>query len=192
MSTISWRTAAGSSPPIVSPAAPLSPFTTGPESFRDAMSRFATGVVVLSCEDEDGSVHGVTVSTFVSVSLAPPTVLVSLRVGRAHRLISRRGRYGASILRHSQQACSAHFAGQRPAAAPAEFGIRDRLPTLRDCLAWFECDVTQRVQIQDHTLFVAQVTACGTTQGRPLMYYDRRYHPGETQAGDGLVFAPHP
>ena len=43
--------------------------------FRRSVSRFATGVVVLTCEDHDGHVHGATVNSFTSVSLSPPTVL---------------------------------------------------------------------------------------------------------------------
>ena len=46
--------------------------------FRKSVSMFATGIVVLSCEDDDGQVHGMTVNSFTSVSLQPPTVLVSL------------------------------------------------------------------------------------------------------------------
>ncbi|MCB2651543.1 flavin reductase family protein, partial [Listeria monocytogenes] len=65
-----------------------------PVEFRKAVSLFTTGVVVVSCDDEAGGVHGTTVNSFTSVSLSPPTVLISLKEGRMHKLISERGKYG--------------------------------------------------------------------------------------------------
>jgi len=147
-----------------------------PESFRTSVSMFATGIVVLTCEDDDGQVHGMTVNSFTSVSLDPPTVLVSLKPGKAHRLISRNGRYGACILNEAQQSFSAHFSGRPQESLLPDFVVRKQLPTLRNCLAWFECETVEKVQIHDHTLFVAQVTACGSEGGAPLMFYGSRYH----------------
>lgn len=147
-----------------------------PDEFRRSVSLFATGIVVLSCSDEEGQVHGITVNSFTSVSLDPPTVLVSLRAGKSHRLISRHGHYGASILHAGQQPFSAHFSGRPQDALQPDFTVRHRLPTLRNCLAWFECETVEKVQIHDHTLFVAQVMACGSEGGAPLMYYGSRYH----------------
>lgn len=147
-----------------------------PDSFRKSVSMFATGIVVLTCEDDDGQVHGMTVNSFTSVSLDPPTVLVSLKPGKAHRLISRNGRYGASILNEAQQSFSTHFSGRPQASLRPDFVIRQQLPTLRNCLAWFECETVEKVQIHDHTLFVAQVTTCGSQGGAPLMFYGSRYH----------------
>ena len=70
---------------------------------------------------------------------------------------------------------SDHFAG-RPAAEPPQFTIRDRVPTLADCLAWFECEVIERFEIHDHTVFVARVLSCGTNGGSPLMFFGSTYH----------------
>jgi flavin reductase (DIM6/NTAB) family NADH-FMN oxidoreductase RutF len=147
-----------------------------PSDFRKSVSLFATGIVVLTCEDEDGRVHGATVNSFTSVSLSPPTVLVSLKPGKAHRLISRTGRYGACILNEGQQPFSAHFAGKPQETLKPDFITRASTPTLRHCLAWFECAVIERVQVHDHTLFIAEVTACGNEDGTPLMFYGSRYH----------------
>lgn len=147
-----------------------------PDEFKKSVSMFATGIVVLTCEDDDGKVHGMTVNSFTSVSVDPPTVLVSLKPGKAHRLISRNGRYGACILNESQQSFSTHFSGRPQEALQPDFLVREQLPTLRNCLAWFECETVEKVQIHDHTLFVAHVTACGVEGGAPLMFYGSRYH----------------
>ncbi len=153
-----------------------------PDQFRHSVSLFATGIVVLTCEDDDGEVHGMTVNSFTSVSLDPPTVLVSLRAGKSHRLISRNGCYGACILHEDQQSFSVHFSGRPQEALRPDFIVRHRLPTLRKCLAWFECETVEKLQIHDHTLFVAQITACGSQGGAPLMFYGSRYHRTATAA----------
>jgi styrene monooxygenase reductase component len=51
-----------------------------------------------------------------------------------------------------------------------------RVPVLRAALAWFECEVFQRVEVHDHTLFIARVAACEGTSGAPLLFYASRYH----------------
>ena len=147
------------------------------QAFRRNVSLFATGVVVISCADElGGHVHGMTVNSFTSLSLDPPTVIVSLKAGRAHELIGKSGRFGASVLNEAQQMYSNHFSGMRDTGLAPEFAVRERVHTLADCLAWFECEVTRAIDIHDHTLFVARVTACGGQEGSPLMFFASRYH----------------
>lgn len=152
------------------------------QRFRQAVGLFATGVAVISCSDPDldctdvdYTVHGATVNSFTSVSLRPPTVMVSLMAGRAHDFITGNGYFGASVLTAKQRHCSDHFAGKRGPHAP-EFTVRDRVPTLVDCLAWFECEVTRRLEIHDHTVFVARVLSCGGDGGSPLLFYGSAYH----------------
>jgi len=147
-----------------------------PEEFRKAVSRFATGITVITCEDETG-ILGMTCNSFTSISLDPATVLVSLKPGRTHSAISTRGTFGVSILRTEHQSYSAYFSGRAKTEAPPEFAVRGTTPTLRECLAWFECEVLQQVEIHDHTLFVGRVTRCGTVDGAPLMFFESRYHP---------------
>jgi len=48
-----------------------------PREFRSALGRFATGVTVITAQNQ-GQTHGMTANAFVSVSLDPPLVLVSL------------------------------------------------------------------------------------------------------------------
>lgn len=143
--------------------------------FRRHVSLFATGVAVISSETDNGELHGVTVNSFGSISLDPPTVLVSLRPGRSHDIISRTGRYGASVLSALQQEHSVHFAGNKNQTERPEFRTRHRVPTLDQCLAWFECEVTQTITIHDHVLFVGRVTACGSAEGDPLLFYASSY-----------------
>lgn len=157
--------------------------TADATEFRQNIGLFATGVAVISCTDPDldctdfgYSVHGATVNSFTSVSLKPPTVMVSLNAGRAHEFISNHRHFGASVLTDAQQGISNHFAGKRNPDLTPEFVVRHRVPTLADCLAWFECEVTQRLEVADHTVFVARVLASGRNGGSPLMFFGSKYH----------------
>src|SRR5689334_3189678 len=50
--------------------------TLDAETFRNALARFATGVAVATVRAADGTPHGITVSSFTSVSMEPPLVLI--------------------------------------------------------------------------------------------------------------------
>lgn len=147
--------------------------------FRQSIALFATGIAVISAESEDGEVHGMTVSSFTSISLDPPTVMVSLKPGRMHDLITRGGRYGVSVLASHQQSFSTYFSRRVLEDSPSpSFAVREELPTLDGALAWFECEVENSLTVRDHTLFIARVTACGQREEKPLplLFFASRYH----------------
>jgi len=149
-----------------------------PASFREAASRFATGVAVLTALDEHGRVCGMTVNSFVTVSLSPPTVLVSVMPGRMHRAISATSRYCVNVLPEHGRELSRHFASQPNTGASPDYDIVDGLPRLAGCVAWFACEVTRHVDVSDHTLIIAEVSACEHDDTTPLVFFSSRYHLG--------------
>lgn len=148
--------------------------------FRRSVSRFATGIAIVSCMDDAQQPQGMTISSFTSVSLDPPTVLVSLRPGRTHALIRKRGWYGVSVLAGDQEPWSRHFSGKPQPdtqhCVGQAWSVKSQVPVLRDALAWFECEVDSVLQVHDHTLFVARVVDCDHVSGTPLMFYASGYH----------------
>lgn len=148
----------------------------GPALFRQSVARFATGIAIVSCLDDQDRPQGMTISSFASISLDPATVLVSLRPGRTHALIRRRGCFGVSVLRGEQEPWSRHFSGQPQDGLALQWDLKSRVPVLRGALAWFECEVESLLQVHDHTLFVARVLDCDHASGAPLMFYESRYH----------------
>ena len=141
------------------------PPATDSNCFRQAVALFATGIAVVTAESDSGEVHGMTVNSFTSISLDPPTVMVSLKPGRMHDLISHSRRYAVSILCEHQQAFSAYFSKRVLDGSPAPaFATQANLPTLEGALAWFECELDKSVVVHDHTLFIARVTACGRSE----------------------------
>ena len=148
-----------------------------PATFRQAASRFATGVAVLTACDENGEVCGMTANSFVTISLAPPTVLVSVKPGRTHDAMSASGRYGVNVLPEQARALSKHFAGQ-PRATYPDYEIVEGLPRLSNCVAFFACEVTRTIDVSDHTLFIAEVSECDYCDSLPLVFFSSRYHLG--------------
>jgi flavin reductase (DIM6/NTAB) family NADH-FMN oxidoreductase RutF len=149
-----------------------------PAVFRRAASRFATGVAVVTALDGRDEVCGMTANSFVTVSLFPPTVLVSVKRGRMHSAISARGRYGVNVLPEGGEGLSKHFSGRPTADAPLDCDIAAGLPRLSNCVAFFACEVTRVVDISDHTLFIAEVSNCDYCDDLPLVFFSSRYHLG--------------
>jgi flavin reductase (DIM6/NTAB) family NADH-FMN oxidoreductase RutF len=79
------------------------------EEFRRALGRFASGITIVTTL-QDGEAHGMTANAFLSVSLDPPLVLVSLgNASKLHSLVAKRTRYGISVLRENQETLSRTF-----------------------------------------------------------------------------------
>lgn len=142
--------------------------------FRNALGRFATGVTVVTVPNGEG-VRGITANAFMSVSLNPPLVVVSIdKKARAHALLLQAERYGVSILREDQEALSNHFAGLEGGAEPA-LGTFAGLLVVEGALAHLVCRTVDRHEAGDHTLFIGEVEALRYREGRPLLYFRGKY-----------------
>lgn len=143
--------------------------------YRKHVASFATGVAVVTSTTPEGDVHGVTINSFSSISLEPPTVMISLREGRSHDAIMASGRFGVSVLTDCQREHSVHFAGNKNQTERPDVEVRNLVPTLKECLAWFECEVTRTVVVHDHILIFGEVVACGSNEGDPLLFFASQY-----------------
>lgn len=151
--------------------------------FRQALGQFATGVTIVTAERTPGQVHGMTASSFASVSIDPPLVLVCIDQ-RAHMLaiLQKQKRFGISILKEEQQKISRFFA--QPEQNPSEesaLGIRFRwtpsgIPLLEDTLVQLGCNVVAAHVSGDHTVFIAEVESAEIHSGAPLLHFHGGYH----------------
>jgi 3-hydroxy-9,10-secoandrosta-1,3,5(10)-triene-9,17-dione monooxygenase reductase component len=149
------------------------------DSLRRVAGHFVTGVAVVTTVHE-GRPCGLTVNSFTSVSLDPPLVLVSVaRSARAYRCIEAEGRFAVNVLSEGQEEIARLFASK---AAEDKFGgLAQRasphgFPILDGAHAWLDCEVVARHPGGNtHTIYVARVTALGSTAGRPLVFYGSRY-----------------
>ncbi|REE61699.1 flavin reductase (DIM6/NTAB) family NADH-FMN oxidoreductase RutF [Streptomyces sp. 3212.3] len=183
------------------------------DEFRAALSRLAAGVVLVTSHEPPldaggpaatsspgtvgpggsparrditrGEDVGMTATAFMSVSLDPPLVLVSLREGsRMDDLLAEQPLWGVSVLAESQRHIAGRFA--------MKGRISDRLlfediPYTRGeacgallvggALATLECSTEQRVPAGDHTLVIGRVLSAEvpSAEGGPLMYFRGRY-----------------
>jgi len=143
--------------------------------FRNALGRFASGVTVVTARYEEQT-HGMTANAFVSVSLDPPLVLVSLdNRSYMHRILPRVGRYGVSVLAENQEALSNHFAGLTVEGLEIRFTIRKDIPLLEGAVAYFVVQVIDAHPAGDHSLYVGRVEHFESRDDKPLLFYAGRY-----------------
>ncbi len=143
--------------------------------FRNALGRFASGVTVLTAESE-GQTHGMTANAFVSVSLDPPLVLVSLdNRSNMHRILPVVRRLGISVLAEDQDTLSNHFAGRIIEGLHVRFVHRNGQPLIGGAVAYFVTDVIDIHPAGDHTLYICRVEHFEANDGRPLLFFAGRY-----------------
>ncbi|MFE0424766.1 flavin reductase family protein [Streptomyces sp. NPDC058953] len=159
------------------------------DDFRAAMSRLAAGVVLVTAFDEDagpnGEDAGMTATAFVSVSLDPPLVMVSLRNGsRMDDLLAEQPLWAVSVLSESQRHIAGRFAMKGRLSdrllfedIPYRRGGISGSPLVGGALANLECRTEQRVVAGDHTLVIGRVLSVElpSAEGGPLAYFRGRY-----------------
>jgi flavin reductase (DIM6/NTAB) family NADH-FMN oxidoreductase RutF len=180
--------------PLPSPAAGHAEGVSNDE-FRAVMSRLAGGVVLVTAEepplDPDdprapvGEYAGMTATAFLSVSLDPPLVLVSVRTGsRMDDLLDEQPLWGVSVLAESQRHIAGRFAMKGRLSdrllfedIPYARGELTGAPLVGGALGTLECRTEQRVAAGDHTLVIGRVLTANvpSADGGPLLYFRGRY-----------------
>jgi flavin reductase (DIM6/NTAB) family NADH-FMN oxidoreductase RutF len=151
-----------------------------PAVFRRLMGRWATGVSVVTSHGPAGDV-GLTVNAFLSVSLAPPTILISLsRDADSTPVIEATRAFAVNLLAFDQRDLSERFAQAVPPAAkfrdlPLERGATG-VPLLAGTLGALEARVRSQLDSSDHRLFLGEVVS--VRAGRevpPLLFFRSGY-----------------
>ena len=137
-----------------------------PDGFRAVMSRFATGVTVMTCRCVEEP-HGMTANAVTSVSLDPLLVLVCVGHDTEMRgLVREAGAFGLSILPAAAQTLSNHFADASRPSGHAQFaGVRTHrartgAPLLEGAIGWLDCEIWKVHDGGDHDIVVGEVVAC--------------------------------
>ncbi|MCI4330325.1 MAG: flavin reductase family protein [Thermoplasmata archaeon] len=164
-----------------------------PQAFRQLMARWATGVSVVTAQE--GPTHyGLTVNAFLSISLHPPLLLVSLtHDADTTPAVVRSGRFEVHLLSAEQRAISERFASTASPSAkfeglPVHHGPSGLL-CLDGTLATFGCRVERTVDVSDHVLIIGAVDAFEAGRdGAPLLFFRSRY--GEPDGPERVRLAP--
>ena len=156
-------------------------------AFRRTLGMFATGVTVLTTRVGD-EVHGMTANAFMSVSLRPPLVLVSIdRRARMGAHLHEGTRFGVSVLEARQVRLSDRFAGRVADDLPeATFEVVHETPLVDGALAHLVAKVVRSYWGGDHSLFLGEVEFARYGEGRPLLFHGGRY---ELLVEDPRVFS---
>ena len=159
-------------------------------AFRRTLGMFATGVTVLTTRVGE-QVHGMTANAFMSVSLQPPLVLISIdRRARMGALLHEGTRFGVSVLEAKQTGLSDRFAGRVGDELPeATFEVIHETPLVEGALAHLVARVVRSYWGGDHSLFLGQVEFARYGDGRPLLFHGGRY---ERLIEDPRVFSQLP
>jgi flavin reductase (DIM6/NTAB) family NADH-FMN oxidoreductase RutF len=158
--------------------------------FRRTLGMFATGVTVITVV-VDEQMHGMTANAFMSVSLSPPLILISIdRKARMNAMLGEGVRFGVSVLEAGQRALSDRFAGRTGEATPEpRFEIVHATPLVEGALAHLVARVVRSYWGGDHSLFLGRVEYVYYGEGTPLLFHGGRY---ERVVRDPNVFAALP
>ena len=154
-----------------------------PQAMRNTMRLWASGVSVVTTASNDQR-GGLTVSSFSSLSLQPPMILVCLhKDSHAIPLIDESGIFGVSILNAEQEDISDRFAGRIPLEHDSQrfdgvstFTAVTGAPLIEGAIGWVDCKVALRHDGSTHWIYIGEVVAAGSIPDQsPLLYYDRSY-----------------
>ncbi len=150
------------------------------QEFKNALKLWASGVTVVTSQTEQHGIKGMTATSFSSVSLEPPQILVCINQSADTGEVILEGKYFAvNILTASQQDVSNQFAGgssqeERFANVAWHEGVSGS-PVLDDALASIECKVVQQVLAGTHWVIIGEVENVICRTGEPLLHYSSSY-----------------
>jgi flavin reductase (DIM6/NTAB) family NADH-FMN oxidoreductase RutF len=146
---------------------------------RRTLGSFATGVIVATTLDSEGAPKGFTASSFSSVSLDPPLVLVCVdKTASCYPAFAAATHFGVNILCEDQQHVSRTFASRSAdkfAGMPWISGITGS-PIFPDSAAWLDCALHDRLEAGDHLIVIGKVLSFEhSPEKQPLGYHRGSY-----------------
>ncbi|QWF69984.1 flavin reductase family protein [Methylomonas paludis] len=148
--------------------------------FKNALRLWASGVTVVTAYSSETGPRGMTATSFSSVSIDPPQILVCLNQNTdTGALVLAQQQFAVNVLTTDQQAVSNQFAGgssqaQRFAEVAWQLG-ENATPLLSEALVSLECKVVQQVLAGTHWVVIGEVQNVVCRTGDPVLYYDGSY-----------------
>lgn len=163
------------------PAAPHTLLTTPIDGglFRQTMSRYASGVTIVTAMDEAGMPWGLTASAVSSVSLNPPLVLICIdKKANTYEAVTKARFFAMNFLNKQQDELALLFAtrgADKFAGVPYQPGTTGAPLLPEVSIAVIECRMFAQYEGGDHTIVVGEVVAASVSEGQPLIFYDRKF-----------------
>lgn len=155
------------------------------KNMRFQMRSWVSGVGIAASLYE-GVRHGMTISSFTSISIEPPRIIISLdKDTRTHAQVKKSGSFAVTLLAEQQKDISVRFAGALEAKASRFDGIdfsssASGNPIIAGGLAYFDCQIIDSFEAGNQTVFIGDVIEAGMPKdaiagAAPLVYFDRDY-----------------
>jgi len=147
------------------------------ELFREAMTRLASGVAVITARRPDRLPCGIAATSLTSYSAHPPSLLVCVwHESRCHDPLAGCEHFGVHLLRSSEIEVAHAFADRE---SPDKFaGLEWRwdgdVPELTGTLAYLRCRRAENFVRYDHTILIGELDRGRIEPGEPLVYARRR------------------
>jgi flavin reductase (DIM6/NTAB) family NADH-FMN oxidoreductase RutF len=149
-----------------------------PQELRRVMGHFATGVTVITTKDKEGVPNGLTANAFLSLSLNPPLVLISVgKSAQCYTCFERLNPFTVNFLSEHQEELSQRFAtkGIDKFAGIEWHEGRNGAAILDGALGYVECKITQCFDGGDHTIVVGEILHAHAAGERPLLFFKGKY-----------------
>jgi len=152
---------------------------SGMNQLKEAMSKFATGITVVTSLEDGGKPHGMTANAFTSVSLDPPLILICIAHARnTYRYVKKQEIFGINILAGDQKSLAEYWsinASERTMDIPVSWTFTGHgVPVIDGCVCFLGCRVAGAHDYGDHTIFVGHVEDIQIHPGSPLIFFDRK------------------
>ena len=146
--------------------------------FRQCLGKFATGVTIVTCADDEGRPYGITANSFSSVSLEPRLILWNVaKVSNSLQAFLDAEYFAINLLARNQQDLSSHFAmSDHTLFDSVEINrSQENVPLIPGALACFECRTHQIHECGDHHIVIGEVVRFETSDAEPLLFFGGKY-----------------
>ena len=154
--------------------------TVDPQTYREILTNFPSGVAVVTAKSADGELFGLTVSAFCAVSIDPPLVLVCIdKSSNSLPAIRDGGGFTVNLLAAGREELALRYArkdeNKFDGVSWIEAPISEGGPILEaDSVGYAVCRTETAVEAGDHWIFVGAVEAGAVRADETPLVYGRR------------------
>ncbi|MEQ1955947.1 flavin reductase family protein [Mesorhizobium sp. CN2-181] len=153
--------------------------STEPDLFKTVSSHWPSGVAVVTTTADDGSLHGLTMSAVIALSLDPMQFLISVdRKSNTLPVLKATRRFCINFLSKEQRNVCMTFASKAEDKF-ASVGYRLSkmgLPVIDGSMSCINCDVNSIIPSGDHEIMIGDVRDIEHFGGEPLIHFKRTFH----------------
>ena len=141
--------------------------------YKKVLSKYATGITVVTKKNKNSLITGITVNSFVSISLKPAYISWSLdKTASSYKKFNNLKFFNIHILSTKQTNVSNYFSSKNETKKNSV--IMKNL--LKYNLAELNCKTIKKINIGDHLFFVAKVLNFKLkNENKPLIYFASKY-----------------